>query len=47
MTEERLAKIKKLKDDSKAKTKDKAFKNLTAKEKDEKLETVCSILGLI
>jgi len=44
MTEEKLKKIKELKVSGK---KNKAFKTLSIKEKDELLETVCKILGFI
>lgn len=42
----RLEKIKSIKESQQLKTKDKAFKNLSTKEKDELLETVCKMLGL-
>ena len=44
MDRKRLDEIKALKDGAK---KDKAFKTLSAKEKDALLETVCKMLGLI
>ena len=44
MDRKRLDEIKSLKDGGK---KDKDFKNLSAKEKDALLETVCKMLGLI
>ena len=44
MYKELLEKIKKLKSDGK---KAKPFKTLSTKEKDELLETVCKMLGLI
>ena len=47
MTEERLAELKAIKKTSKAKTKGKTFKNLSTKEKDELLETLCKMMGLI
>lgn len=47
MDKKRLEEIRALKKNQKAKTKDKAFKTLSAKEKDELLETACKMLGLI
>ena len=47
MDNKRLEKIKEIKDKQKLKTKDKEFKKLSTKEKDELLETVCKMLGLI
>ena len=47
MDKVRLEEIKVIKEAQKTKTKDKAFKNLSTKEKDELLETVCKMLGLI
>lgn len=47
MTVEELNKIKAIKDKQKAKTKEKEFKNLSAKEKDELLETLCRMFNLI
>ena len=47
MDKERLDKLKELKGNQKSKTKGKQFKNLSTKEKDELLETVCKMLGLI
>lgn len=47
MEKDRLDRIKELKETQKVKTKDKAFKNLSAKQKDELLETMAKMLGLI
>ena len=47
MTVEELNKIKRVKDAQKTKTKNKEFKNLSSKEKDELLETLCKIFNLI
>ena len=47
MDTKRLEEIQKLKDDQKSKSKGKGFKNMSSSEKDELLETVCRILGLI
>jgi hypothetical protein len=44
MTKEHLEKIKEIKQAGK---KDKPFKNLSAKEKDELLETLCRMMGLL
>jgi hypothetical protein len=47
MKKERLEELKTLKDSAKKKLKDKPFKNLSTKEKDELLETMARMLGLI
>ena len=47
MNRQRLDEIKQLKDKQKKKSKDKPFKNLSNKEKDELLETICRMLDLI
>lgn len=47
MKKERLEELKALKKQQKEKTKDKEFKTLSTKEKDELLETACKMLGLI
>jgi len=47
MDKDRLAKLKELKKQGKDKTKTKNFKSLSSKEKDELLEIVCKMLGLI
>lgn len=47
MKKSRLDKLKDLKEVQKGKTKDKAFKDLKAKDKDELLETMAKMLGLI
>lgn len=47
MDKARLDQLKDLKDNQKSKTKDKPFKTLSTKEKDELLETICRMLGLI
>lgn len=47
MTKEQLELIKNLKSGQQAKTKGKDFKTLSTKEKDELLETLCKIFGLI
>lgn len=46
MTQERLEKLKAIKEESKAKTKGKSWQVLTAKDKDEKLKSLCLLLGL-
>jgi len=47
MDKQRLEEIKNIKQITKDKVKDKEFKNLSSSDKDELLETVCKILGLI
>lgn len=47
MKKERLEELKNLKDSAKKKVKDKEFKKLSTKEKDELLETMARMLGLI
>ncbi len=47
MTKEQLEQIKTLKAEQQAKTKGKPFKNLSTKEKDELVETLCKMFGLI
>jgi hypothetical protein len=47
MDNARLEQIMKLKEDAKAKTKDKQFKNLSTVEKDALLEKLCKMFGLI
>ena len=47
MDKARLDQLKELKQMQKSKTKGKGFKNLSTKEKDELLETICRMLGLI
>lgn len=47
MEKTRLDELKILKDTQKAKTKNKLFKNLSTKEKDDLLETMAKMLGLI
>lgn len=47
MTEEQLNKVKEFKEIQQAKTKSKEFKKLSSKEKDELLETLCRMFGLI
>ena len=46
MTEERLKKLKNLKEESKAKTKGKGWQNLSTKDKDDKLKALCLLFGL-
>ena len=47
MDKDRLDKLKELKKQGKDKDKKKDFKSLSAEEKDELLEIVCKMLGLI
>ena len=47
MNREQLEKIKATKEAQQTKTKGKPFKNLSTKEKDELLETLCKMFGLI
>lgn len=47
MTEERLKQIKDLKQKAKEKVKAKPFKNMSAAEKNELLEIICKMLGII
>ena len=47
MTVEELNKLKQIKETQQAKTKAKEFKNLSTKEKDELLETLCKMFNLI
>ena len=47
MDKARLDELKALKKQAKDKSKGKSFKNLSTKEKDELLETICKMLGLI
>jgi hypothetical protein len=47
MKKERLKEIKTIKQTTKDKVKNKEFKKLSTKQKDELLETVCKMLGLI
>ena len=47
MDKQRLEEIKNIKKTTKGKIKNKEFKKLSNKEKDELLETVCKMLGLI
>jgi hypothetical protein len=47
MDKTRLDQLKDLKNNQKAKIKSKSFKTLSTKEKDELLETICRMLGLI
>ena len=47
MTEEKLKKIKDLKQKAKDKVKAKPFKNMSAAEKNELLEIICKMLGII
>jgi len=47
MDKKRLAKIEALKRDARGKVKDKSFDKMTRLEKDELLETLCKMLGII